>query len=50
MVSEADHLDDIVAIIHENASTGHPGDGLIVILPVESSVRVRDGEQRKYTV
>lgn len=50
MVSEAEHVDDIVQIIHENGSTGHPGDGLMVVLPVERSVRVRDGEERKYTV
>lgn len=50
MVSEADHVDDIVRIIHENASTGHPGDGLMVVLPVERSIRVRDGEERQYTV
>lgn len=50
MVSEADHVDDIIRIIHENGSTGHSGDGLVVVLPVEKSVRVRDGEERKYTV
>ncbi len=50
MVSEADHVDDIIRIIHENGSTGHPGDGLLVVLPVERSVRVRDGEERRYTV
>jgi nitrogen regulatory protein PII len=50
MVSESDHVDDIVRIIHENASTGHPGDGLMVVLPVERSIRVRDGEERRYTV
>lgn len=50
MISEADHIDDIVRIIHENASTGHSGDGLMVVLPVERSIRVRDGEDRRYTV
>lgn len=50
MVSEAGHVDDIIRIIHENGSTGHPGDGLVVVLPVERSVRVRDGEDRRYTV
>jgi nitrogen regulatory protein PII len=50
MVSEADHVDAIVKIIRENASTGHEGDGLMVVLPVERSVRVRDGEERTYSV
>jgi nitrogen regulatory protein PII len=50
MVSETNHVDDIVQIIHEKGSTGHAGDGLIVVLPVERSVRVRDGEERTYTV
>ena len=50
MVSEADHVDAIVNIIRENASTGHEGDGLMVVLPVERSIRVRDGEERQYTV
>lgn len=50
MVSEAGHVDEIISIIHEHGSTGHPGDGLIVVLPVERSVQVRDGEERKYTV
>lgn len=50
MVAEADHVDDIIRIIHEKGSTGHPGDGLVVVLPVEKSVRVRDKEERRYTV
>ncbi|MDR8390474.1 P-II family nitrogen regulator [Aliifodinibius sp. S!AR15-10] len=50
MVSEDDHVDAVVKIIHENASTGHKGDGIMVVLPVERSIRVRDGEQRTYTV
>ncbi|MFH5885187.1 P-II family nitrogen regulator [Halalkalibaculum sp. DA3122] len=50
MVAEAEHVDAIVTIIHEHAGTGHPGDGLIVVLPIERSIRVRDGEQRRYTV
>ena len=50
MVVEADHLDNIVQIIHENACTGHKGDGLMIVLPVERSIRVRDGEERRYTV
>lgn len=50
MISEGGHVDDIIRIIHENGSTGHPGDGLVVVLPVERTVRVRDGEDRRYTV
>lgn len=50
MISKAEHVDHIVQIIHENASTGHPGDGLMVVLPIERSIRVRDGEERRYTV
>ncbi len=50
MVAEADHVDAIIKIIHKNASTGHAGDGLMVVLPVERSIRVRDGEERRYTV
>lgn len=49
IASEANHVDTIVQIIQENASTGHPGDGLLVVLPVERSIRVRDGEERIYT-
>lgn len=50
MVSKADHVDAIVDIIRKKASTGHRGDGLIVVLPVERSIRVRDGEERSYTL
>jgi nitrogen regulatory protein PII len=50
MISKAEHVDNIVQIIHENATTGHPGDGLMVVLPVERSIRVRDGEEQRYTV
>lgn len=50
MVSEAGHVDAIVNIIREHASTGHEGDGLMVVLPVERSVRLRDGEERTYSV
>jgi len=50
IVSEAKHVDAVVSIIQENASTGHPGDGLLVVLPVERSIRIRDGEQRTYSV
>lgn len=50
MVSKTDHVDAIVNIIRENASTGHEGDGLIVVLPVERSIRVRDDEERTYSV
>lgn len=50
MVSETEHVDSIVRIIQKKASTGHPGDGLIVVLPVERSIRVRDGEERAYSV
>lgn len=50
MVSEADHVDAIVSIIQKNASTGRPGDGLMVVLPIERSIRVRDGDERTYSV
>lgn len=50
MVAEAGHVDAIVRIIRENAGTGHPGDGLMVVLPLERSIRVRDGEERTYSV
>lgn len=50
MVSEADHVDDILKIIRQNASTGHHGDGVMMVLPVERSIRVRDGEERTYRV
>lgn len=50
MVAEANHVDSITRIIHNHASTGHPGDGLLVVLPIEHSMQVRDGEERQYTV
>jgi nitrogen regulatory protein P-II 1 len=41
----ADQTDDIARAIVEVARTGYPGDGIVVVLPVESIYHVRTGER-----
>lgn len=38
-------LDELIGVIREHASTGHSGDGLIVVSDVERIVSVRTGEE-----
>ena len=38
-------VDEIVKAITENARTGEVGDGKIFILPVETAIRIRTGEE-----
>ena len=38
-------VDKIVHILMEENSTGHPGDGKIFVLPAESALRIRTGQQ-----
>jgi nitrogen regulatory protein PII len=37
-------VDRVIEIIRERASTGNVGDGKIVVLPIERTVRIRTGE------
>ena len=47
MVCKKENLARIIQIIHENASSGRSGDGLIYISDVEEVIRVRDGNVGK---
>jgi nitrogen regulatory protein P-II 1 len=40
-----DHADEIARAIVEAACTGAPGDGIVVVLPVESIYRIRNKER-----
>lgn len=48
MVSNDDHVEEIVDLIQEHGSTGHQGDGIICIQEVGQAIRVRDGEKGHY--
>lgn len=37
-------VDEVVAVIRAAAQSGGPGDGMILITPVENAVRIRTGE------
>lgn len=45
IVAMDDMVDEIVALIEENAHTGNKGDGKIFVLDVEKAVRIRTGER-----
>jgi nitrogen regulatory protein P-II 1 len=38
-------VDEVTALIRDTAHTGRPGDGKIVVLPVDSVVRIRTGDR-----
>lgn len=42
--ADEDEADKIAQAIMENGRTGAPGDGIVVVLPVERANRIRDGE------
>lgn len=45
IIVPAELVDRVVAAIAAAAHTGHPGDGVICVLPVEQFVRIRDVAQ-----
>lgn len=45
VVCEDDAVDDVVQIISETARTGHPGDGIVIVSPVERVTNVRTGDE-----
>jgi len=45
LVCPAHRADDAVRAIRENACTDQPGDGIIVVVPVERAVKIRTGEE-----
>ena len=47
IVVEAERVDAVVDKIQSAANTGKIGDGKIFVIPVETAVRVRTGEQGK---
>ena len=47
IVVEAERVDAVVDKIQSAANTGKIGDGKIFVLPVETAIRVRTGEQGK---
>jgi len=40
----AERADSVARAIVQTAATGEPGDGIVVVLPVESMYRIRTGE------
>lgn len=38
-------VDTVLSAIQRHAQTGNPGDGKVIILPVEDALRVRTGER-----
>lgn len=44
LVIAADLVDEVVAAVQREASTGRIGDGKIFVLPVEQAIRIRTGE------
>ncbi len=44
LVLPDDQVDEIVAVIQREASTGRIGDGKIFVSPIEQSIRIRTGE------
>jgi len=47
IVVEDDLWERVVEVVLEHAGTGKIGDGKVFVLPVESAVRIRTGEQGK---
>jgi len=45
IVCHDESVEDIIAVICENARTGQIGDGKIFVYPVEEVVRIRTGER-----
>jgi len=45
VVVDDDQIDDVIDSIIKVNQTGKPGDGKIFVLPMETAVRVRTGEQ-----
>jgi nitrogen regulatory protein P-II 1 len=50
IVVASEAVEEAVAVITKNASTGKIGDGKIFILPVETVVRIRTGETGKEAI
>ena len=42
LVLEDEKVDDAIKAITKGAYTGEPGDGRIVVLPVEANIKIRD--------
>ena len=40
-----DHVDDVLDLIREHCSTGHRGDGVVVVMDVDTVVNVRTGDR-----
>ncbi len=45
LVVQDSKLDQVIAVISENARTGKIGDGKIIVTPVEGFYRIRTGEE-----
>lgn len=43
-------VDEVVRAIEKFAHTGNPGDGVILVLPVEQAVRIRTGERDREAI
>lgn len=39
------HAEEIVSLIREAAHSGESGDGIVLVTPLESAVRIRSGEK-----
>jgi nitrogen regulatory protein P-II 1 len=44
IVASDENADRWASVIASSARTGHPGDGLVCVLPVESAARISTGE------
>jgi nitrogen regulatory protein P-II 1 len=42
---EDDNVDHLISLIRQSARTGHPGDGMILIAPVEEVFKVKTDEK-----
>lgn len=44
IVADDKNIEDIVNTIEENAKTGYPGDGIIIVSKVDEVIKIRTGE------
>lgn len=45
LLCEAERVHEVVETIREHAATGHRGDGVVVVTPVETVVSLRTGDR-----
>ena len=45
IATESENVDEITEIIEKHGRTGHKGDGIIFVCPIEKVTRIRDGKE-----